>query len=41
VENYGILKLTKEGKKYIKKPTSFMVAKDSDFDDDFDFADAG
>ncbi|MBR2153092.1 MAG: DNA helicase RecQ [Bacteroidaceae bacterium] len=33
VENYGILKVTKEGKKFIKKPTSFMVAEDSDFDD--------
>jgi ATP-dependent DNA helicase RecQ len=41
VENYGILKLTKEGKKYIKKPTSFMVAKDSDFDDDFDDSEEG
>ena len=41
MENYGILKLTKEGKKYIKKPTSFMVAKDSDFDDDFDDSEEG
>ena len=34
VENYGLLKLTKEGKKYVKNPTPFFVAEDNDFDDD-------
>lgn len=33
VENYGILKLTKAGKKFIKKPTSFMVTEDHEFSD--------
>lgn len=36
VENYGILKVTKLGKKFIKKPVSFMVTEDNDFEDDFD-----
>jgi ATP-dependent DNA helicase RecQ len=36
VDNYGLLKITKEGKKFIKKPQSFMVAPSSDFDEDFD-----
>jgi ATP-dependent DNA helicase RecQ len=31
IENYGILKLTDEGKKFIKEPFSIMVAKDHDF----------
>ncbi len=34
VENYGLLKLTKEGKKFIKKPTPFLVMEDNDFDED-------
>lgn len=34
VENYGLLKLTKDGKKYMKKPTPFLVMEDNDFDDD-------
>ncbi len=33
VENYGLLKLTKDGKKFIKKPVSFMVSEDNDFED--------
>jgi len=42
VENYGILKLTKEGKKYIKHPTSFMVAEDNEFNDDVeDYSEEG
>ncbi len=42
VENYGILKVTKEGKKYLKKPTSFMVVEDSDYDGDYeDFEEGG
>ncbi len=34
VENYGLLKLTKDGKKFIKKPTPFLVMEDNDFDED-------
>ena len=40
IEEYGILKVTKEGKDYVKKPYPIMVAKDHDYDnpddDDFD-----
>ncbi len=36
IENYGILKLTDEGKKFIKEPYSIMVAKDHDFSSDED-----
>lgn len=32
VENYGLLKLTDKGKRYLKKPTSFAVTEDNDFD---------
>ncbi|MCH5174944.1 MAG: RecQ family ATP-dependent DNA helicase [Prevotellaceae bacterium] len=35
VETYGVLKLTKEGKKFIKSPVSFMVVENNDFDGDF------
>ena len=41
VENYGILKVTKEGKKYMKKPTSFMVVEDSDYDGDYEDLEEG
>ncbi len=41
VENYGILKVTKEGKKYLKKPTSFMVVEDSDYDGDYEEMEEG
>ena len=41
VENYGILKVTKEGKKYLKKPTSFMVVEDSDYDGDYEDMEEG
>jgi len=41
VENYGILKVTKEGKKFIKKPQPFMVAEDSDYDYDEDYGEEG
>ena len=34
IENYGLLKLTSEGKKYLKNPVSFKITKDNDFDDD-------
>lgn len=41
VENYGILKITKAGKKFIKKPVSFMVTEDNEFDDEFEVNEAG
>ncbi|MBZ0242451.1 MAG: HRDC domain-containing protein, partial [Bacteroidales bacterium] len=44
IENYGILKITKEGKEFIKKPHTIMLAKDHDYenpdDDDFETAKA-
>lgn len=36
VEDYGLLKLTKEGKKFLKKPTEFWVMEDNDMDEDVD-----
>jgi len=36
IENYGLLKITSKGKKYLVKPTSFMVVKNNDFDEDED-----
>ena len=36
VENYGLLKVTSAGKKFIKKPHSFMVIEDHEFNDDDD-----
>ncbi|MEK6614915.1 MAG: DNA helicase RecQ [Bacteroidota bacterium] len=32
IENYGLLKVTKEGRKFLAHPTSFMLTKDHDFD---------
>ncbi len=34
IENYGILKLTSKGCKFMQKPTSFMITEDNEFDDD-------
>jgi len=34
VENYGLLKVTAAGKKFIKHPTSFMVVEDHEFSED-------
>lgn len=34
VENYGLLKITPEGRKYIKKPESFMIVEDNEFNED-------
>jgi len=34
IENYGLLKMTAKGKKYLVKPTSFMVVKNNDFDEE-------
>ncbi len=36
VENYGLLKLTAAGKRYMKNPGSFMIVKDNEFKDDYD-----
>ncbi|MCK9292443.1 MAG: DNA helicase RecQ [Bacteroidales bacterium] len=42
IENYGILKITKEGKEFIKKPHSIMLVRETNFDDseDDEFDDA-
>lgn len=34
VENYGLLKVTPEGHKFLKKPKSFKIVEDADFDDE-------
>jgi ATP-dependent DNA helicase RecQ len=34
VENYGLLKVTAAGKKFLKSPESFMIVKDTEFQDD-------
>ena len=34
VENYGLLKVTEAGKKYLQKPVSFKITEDNDFDDE-------
>jgi ATP-dependent DNA helicase RecQ len=39
VENYGLLKLTANGKKFIKKPTAFYIVEDAEFNDDLDDVD--
>ena len=39
VENYGLLKVTSAGKKYLKSPQSFMIVKDAEFVDDEDTID--
>ena len=36
VENYGLLKITAAGKKFLKSPKSFMIVKDAEFNDDYD-----
>jgi ATP-dependent DNA helicase RecQ len=36
IENYGLLKITDAGKKYMKNPKSFQVVQEQDFDDDDD-----
>ena len=44
IDNYGLLKITKEGKKFLKKPYSIMLVQNHDYenpdDEDF-FAEAG
>lgn len=34
IENYGILKLTPKGKKFLDNPTSFKIVEDNDFNED-------
>ena len=34
VENYGLLKVTTAGKRFIKNPTEFMIVRDNEFRDD-------
>lgn len=36
IDSYGTLKITSDGKKYLKKPYEFYVAEDNDFEDDGD-----
>ena len=36
VENYGLLKLTALGKKFMKKPASFMIVEDNEFAEDYE-----
>ena len=36
VENYGLLKVTSAGKKFLKNPSSFMIVEDVEFNDDYD-----
>ena len=39
VENYGLLKVTSAGKKFLKNPKSFMIVKDAEFSDEDETAD--
>ena len=34
VENYGLLKVTADGKKFLKEPHSFLIVKDAEFNED-------
>ena len=38
VENYGLLKITSAGKKFLKAPQSFMIVKDAEFGGEIDSA---
>lgn len=40
IENYGLLKLTKKGKDFLKKPVSFKITKESPMDSDEEMDDA-
>ena len=33
VEHYGLLKVTEEGHKFLKKPKSFKITEDNDFEE--------
>ena len=41
IENYGLLKLTTSGKAYLKKPTTFPIVKDNEFEDEDDDTNVG
>jgi ATP-dependent DNA helicase RecQ len=34
IENYGLLKITKEGRQYLENPTPFPITKDNDFEEE-------
>ncbi len=34
IENYGILRITPKGKKFLKSPKSFKIVEDNDFSED-------
>lgn len=34
IENYGLLKITKSGRKYLENPTPFPITKDNEFEDE-------
>ena len=34
IENYGILKLTAKGRRFMKKPVTFLITEDNEFDED-------
>ncbi len=34
IENYGTIKVTEKGRNYLKKPTSFKIVEDNDFNED-------
>lgn len=36
IENYGLLKVTKRGRAFLEKPTSFKITKDNDFEEEDD-----
>ena len=36
VENYGLLKITASGRRFIKSPHSFMIVEDNEFNEDFE-----
>jgi ATP-dependent DNA helicase RecQ len=36
VENYGLLKVTSAGKKFLKNPESFMIVEDKEFNEDYE-----
>ena len=40
VENYGLLKVTQAGRRFVKSPHSFMVVMDTEFKDEYDDGDA-
>lgn len=41
VENYGLLKVTKEGREFLKKPKSFKIVEDKDFEEEDTVVQAG